>query len=316
MKIVILDGKAANPGDVSWESISALGDLIIHDKTDAQDIVSRAADASILITNKVIIGRHEMTQLPELKCICLLASGYNNIDIDAAEELGILVCNAVGYSSTSVAQHVFSLILSLRNKVEQTSRMIHEGEWTKQNVWSYGYQHIYELSGKTLGIYGLGKIGMTVAKIGLAFGMKVLANRKSMDREEEGIILCDTLSLIAQSDILSLHAPLTDANTGFINADTLEAMKSTAILINTGRGGLIDELALKNALINGVIAGAGLDVLSAEPPDDSHPLIGIPNCLITPHQAWAAKESRQRLIDIVGQNIRAFQRGNPVNVLH
>jgi len=315
MKIVILDGAAANPGDLTWNRIDDLGDLTVYDNSMTSEIVIRSQNADIIIVNKVNISEQTISQLPVLKCICLLATGYNNIDLEAAANHGIVVCNAVGYGSPSVAQHVFSLILAIVNNVNQTSQGVHEGAWSDSEKWTYTHQPISELSGKTLGIYGIGKIGMTVAHVGLGFGMRIIANRKNMERHISNIELCDFETLLTESDILSLHAPLNNENKYIINKSSIAKMKSDSILINTGRGGLINENDLKEALTNGIIKAAGLDVLSEEPPHRDHVLMGIKNCIITPHQAWATIESRKRLINIIAQNIIAFKAGNPINVV-
>jgi len=315
MNIVILDGGAANPGDLSWENIKQLGTLSVYDSSLQLDVIGRAKGADVLVVNKVLITEQILSQLPTVKCICLLATGYNNIDLDAASKYNVLVCNAVGYASASVAQHVFAMVLSLVNHISETSRSVHNGRWHQLNKWTFTDFPITELSGKTLGIYGLGKIGMAVAQVGLGFGMKVIAHKRTRGEAFPNIELCDVNTLLASCDILSLHAPLTSETQEFINRSSLSKMKNTAILINTGRGGLIHEPDLKEALLHGEIAAAGLDVLSEEPPPKDHILIGLDHCLITPHQAWAAKESRQRLIEIVAENISAFKAGNPVNVI-
>lgn len=315
MNIVVLDGAAANPGDLSWENIKSLGELTVYDNSSTAEIVPRSHSADIIIVNKLKITSQILAQLPSLKCICLLATGYNNIDLAAAANHDLVVCNAVGYGSPSVAQHVFALILAIVNNVDKTSHGVHEGAWSDSKKWTYTLSPISELSGKTLGIYGLGKIGMSVAQVGLGFGMRIIANRKNMDLHVSNIELCDFETLLNNSDILTLHAPLNHKNKHIINQRSLRKMKSDAILINTGRGGLINEDDLKEALINGSIKAAGLDVLSQEPPTKDHVLIGMDNCIITPHQAWAAIESRERLLGIVAKNIEAFQKGKPINVV-
>lgn len=315
MNIVVLDGAAANPGDLSWDNISLLGELTVFDSSDSSEVITRSLDADIVIVNKVKMSKAILDELPNLKCICLLATGYNNIDLDACRIANIAVCNAVGYASASVAQHVFAMILSIYNQVNETNTGVHLGEWTSSHKWTYWHSPISELSGQTLGIYGLGKIGMAVAKVGLGFGMKVIAHKRNLINPKAEIELCDFNSLLRRSDILTLHAPLSKDNEFVINSSSLSKMKPGAILINTGRGGLVNELDLKYALLNGGIKAAGLDVLSEEPPGKDHVLMGVKNCIITPHQAWAAKESRQRLLDIVAKNIEAFSKGNPINVV-
>ena len=316
MNIVVLDGGVVNPGDLTWEPISRHGKLKVFKHTTDQELISRTSDAEILLTNKRVISKDVLQALPKLRLICLLATGYNNVDVKAAKDLGITVCNAVGYGSKAVAQHVFAFILSSTNCVDNHNRSVHNGKWTQENVWSYWDSPLVELAGNTIGIYGFGKIGNKVADIALAFGMKILATHKHPTRDARPQVrFVDIETLCQQSDFITLHAPLTDNNFEIINKDLLSKMKSNAFLINTGRGGLINELDLKYALENDVIRGAGLDVISAEPPSESHPLIGVKNCIITPHNAWAAKNARQRLIDIVGNNIEAFINGKPQNVV-
>ncbi len=315
-EIVIIDGYVANPGDLNWDAVAAQGNLTVYDRTSATEFYERAATAEILVVNKFKIDREKLTKLKQLKCICLLATGYNNIDISATKELGITVCNAVGYSSASVAQHVFALILAVINQVEKTSNGVKMGEWSDSRDWCYYPESLVELSAKTLGIYGLGRIGVAVAKIGQAFGMHVIGTKQSIKSGMvQDIKIVDEDELISQSDIISLHAPLTDETFEFFDADQFNRMKRTAYIMNTGRGGLIAEQDLYHALETGEIAGAGLDVLSEEPPPEEHILLKAKNCIITPHQAWATRESRQRLIDITAANIAAYKKGDPMNVV-
>ncbi len=314
--IVILDAAITNPGDLSWERLASLGNLIIYPNTPYDKIVERAKDAHILISCKVVIDEPILAQLPQLEYIGVLATGYNNIDITAATQRNIPVTNAVGYSSPAVAQHVFALLLALTNRVGQHNTDVQQNGWAEANEWCYWKMPLVELSGKTMGIYGLGKIGQTVAQIANAFSMKVVATRKNPNKPTPTYIqLVDEKTLFQESDVLSLHAPLSAANQGIINTKTLALMKSSAYLINTGRGGLVNEIDLKEALQHGQIAGAGLDVLTQEPPPFDHPLLGLSNCIITPHHAWAAQASRQRLIDIVTDNVQAFLKGNLKNVV-
>jgi glycerate dehydrogenase len=313
-KIVILDGHVANPGDLSWASIAQLGDLEVYDRTPDNLVLQRAKGAAILIVNKRLLDRNIISQLPALKCICTLATGYNNVDIEAANHFGVAVYNAVGYSSASVAQHVFALLLELTNQVALHNQSVQENGWAESIDWSYWRKPMLELAGKKMGIYGYGKIGQQVANIALAFGMEVIATRRSNKQpENEAVTLVACATLFKESDILTLHAPLTKENTEIINAANLALMKPSAYLINTGRGGLINEADLKAALLNKQIAGAGLDVLGQEPPPANHLLQGIPNCLITPHHAWATRESRGRLIQIVAENIKSFLQGKSKN---
>lgn len=316
MKIVILDGYVCNPGDLSWESIANLGELCVYDRTALSERLERAKDADILITNKCVLDRSLINQLSNLKCICTLATGYNNVDVVAAKEQGIVVCNAVGYSSPSVAQHVFAMLLSLINQVERHNQSVQGNEWANAIDWSYWNSPMMELAGKKMGIYGYGKIGQAVGKIALAFEMQILVPSRGAAKDTKTEVTYVSLdTFFKESDVISLHAPLTDETKHIIHAENLQKMKPTAYLINTGRGGLVQETELKMALEQGQIAGAGLDVLSQEPPPENHLLLGIPNCLITPHQAWATQESRARLIEIVARNVAAFIQGHPQNVV-
>ncbi len=314
--IVILDGYVSNPNDLSWASIATLGHLKVYDRTNDKDLFDRTKEADILITNKRRIEAALIDRLEKLKCICLLSTGYNSVDIIAAKKRGITVCNAVGYSGISVAQHVFALLLELTNNVGIHNASVQKNDWATSIDWCYWKSPIMELANKTMGIYGLGKIGQEVAKIAQAFGMQVIATRKNLNKPNPlNVPIVPLEQLLIQSDVLSLHAPLSKDNYRVINQQTLSKMKSNAILINTGRGDLVDEEGLKNALQTGIIAAAGLDVLSQEPPPLNHPLLGIPNCIITPHNAWVSKESRARLIQIVADNIEAFLQGKPQNVV-
>ncbi len=316
-KIVILDGHVANPGDVDWGELSTLGDLTVYDRTPKELILERAKDATILLVNKCPLDRATISGLSELQYIGMLATGYNNIDVTAAKEKGVVVCNAIGYSAASVAQHVFALLLELTNQVGSHSQGVHQNEWANAQDWSYWKNPLMELKGKTMGIYGLGSIGTQVAKIALAFDMKVIATRKNISKPSlAGVTLVTEEILLQTSDVLTLHAPLTASNQEFINKESLSQMKPSAYLINTGRGGLVNEADLKKALQNGLIGGAGLDVLVNEPPELDHLLLEVPNCIITPHQAWATKESRQRLIAIAADNIKAFLNGKLQNCVY
>jgi len=316
-KIVVLDGYTLNPGDLSWQALKALGDVVIFERSSRAETLERAQDADIILTNKTIIDAEILEQLPKLRCICVLATGFNNINTEAASANSIPVCNVAGYSTTAVAQHVFALLLELTNRVGDHDQDVQAGGWAKNRDFSYTLSPIPELAGKTMGIYGFGRIGQQVAKIALAFGMKVLAKHKHPKRDAmPGVEFVDIKTLFAQSDVVTLHAPLTDKNAGVVNNDLLAGMKSTAYLINTARGGLINEPDLKEALEKNVIAGAALDVLSQEPPRNDHPLIGLHNCIITPHIAWASVEARQRLMDETIKNVEAFLNGKPRNVVN
>jgi len=316
-KIVVLDGYVANPGDLSWEDITNLGDVEIYDRTPTNQVYERAKDADILVVNKVVLDEVTLNRLSgKLKCICTLATGYNNVDIKTANRWKITVCNAVGYSSSSVAQHVFALLLELTNQVALNNQSVQNNEWANSVDWSYRKSPMMQLAGKTMGIYGPGQIGRKVIEIARAFGMKIIATRKRRNIwKPDYVKIVDLQTLFGKSDVLTLHAPLTYENKGLVNRNTLSMMKPTALLINTGRGGLVNESDLREALLQGWIGGAGLDVLSEEPPPKDHPLLKIPNCIITPHQAWGTKESRSNLIRIVAQNIAAFLEGKPQNVV-
>lgn len=315
-KIVTLDGYTLNPGDLSWLPIEAHGDFEQYDRTPKDQIVERAKEATILLVNKIILDQATLSALPKLQCICVTATGYNNIDLATAAAKGIVVCNAVGYGTSSVAQHVFALTLGLINQVETYHQSVKKGDWSNCPDFYYTLQPIMELAGKTMGIYGLGKIGQKVADLALAFDMQVLATHKHPERDAKaGVTFVDLETLFTESDIISLHAPLTSKNEGIVNTKLLSKMKPTAYLINTGRGGLINESDLKAALQAGHLAGAGLDVLSVEPPVDGNTLFDAPNCIITPHIAWATQAARQRLMNITAQNIAAFLEGNPQNVV-
>lgn len=315
--IVILDGYTLNPGDLNWGDFDALGAITIYDGTPEDQVLERTKEAEILIVNKVMITAELLEQLPRLKCICVTATGYNNIDIDAARQKNIPVCNVKGYSSESVAQHVFAMMLEFTNQVAAHHQSVNNGDWSRCTDFSYTLNPVSELAEKTMGIYGFGRIGQAVAKIALAFGMKVIAKHKHPERDKmQGVTFVDTENLFRQSDFLSLHAPLTEENTGLVHKTNLQLMKPSAILINTARGGFIVESDLKAALENGTIAGAALDVLSMEPPPGDHLLIGVKNCLLTPHLAWASREARQRLMAETVHNVESFLKGEWSNVVN
>ena len=316
-KIVVVDGHTLNPGDLSWNKLKALGEVAIFEHSTPAEIIERGKEASVILSNKAILNKEILDQLPRLKCICVLASGYNNIDIAVARARQIPVCNAVGYGTTSVAQHVFALALELTNNIALHHQSVQNGDWSRNRDFSYFKKPITELAGKTMGIYGLGRIGQKVADIALAFEMKVLATHKHPKRDARpNVNFVSIEELFVQSDLVTLHAPLTSQNKGIVNAILLQLMKPTALLINTGRGDLINEVDLKTALETGILAGAALDVLSVEPPPSDHILLGLPNCLITPHQAWASQEARERMMEITVANIKAFLKGKPQNVVN
>ena len=316
MKIVILDGFTANPGDLSWKGLEELGMLTVYDRTRPEETVARAAEADIVLTNKVIINREMMAQLPQLKYIGVLATGYNVVDIEAAHERGIIVTNVPAYSTESVAQMVFAHLLTVTNRTEHYAIQNRQGRWSKNPDFCYwDFPHL-ELAGKTFGIVGLGNIGRRVAEIALAFGMQVKAlTSKSADTLPAGIEKADLEVLLATSDVISLHCPLTDTTRHLINRDTLSKMRPSAILINTGRGPLVDDQAVASALAKGQLAAFCADVLTEEPPKANNPLLNQPNAFITPHIAWATEEARSRLLQVAISNVQAFLNAKPQNVV-
>ena len=314
MNIVIVDGHPLNTGDLNWEPIAAFGNLKVYDWCNPDETIERCREADIVLTNKVPFDKVTIAQLPKLKMIGVLATGYNIIDTVAAKERGILVCNVPGYSTASVAQHVFALLFELTNQVGLHASSVAAGDWQRTNKWCYTKAPLVELDGKTMGIVGLGHIGLRVAAIAQALGMKIIYFSRSEKNSQLGKRV-ELKELFAQSDVVSLHCPLTADNEGFVNAQLIQQMKPSAYLINTARGPLIDETALADALNKGVIAGAGLDVLSTEPPKAENPLIAARNCVITPHTAWISREARGRVIDIAAENIKAWLDKNPINVV-
>lgn len=314
MNIVVLDGYTLNPGDLSWAELEKLGNCVIHDRTAPEDILTRAKEAEILIINKVGIGKSEIARLPKLKYIGLCSTGYNVVDIQAAADRNIVVTNVPAYSTLSVAQMTFAHILNLCQHVSEHSVSVKRGEWPQSPDFCYWKFPLVELQDLTLGIIGFGRIGQGVANIGRTFGMKVNYYDITVQPDESATFLKVNLeTLLRTSDVITLHCPLTPATEGMINRDRPSLMKSSAFLINTSRGQLIDEAALAEALNTGKIAGAGLDVLSTEPPAPHNPLLSARNCYITPHIAWATKAARIRLMKTVVQNVRAFLDGKPVN---
>ena len=314
MKIVILDGFSANPGDLSWRELEDMGELTVYERTSPEDTVARAAEAEIVLTNKVVISREVIAQLPLLKYIGVLATGYNVVDIQAAHERGIIVTNVPAYSTESVAQMVFAHLLNVTNRTDHYATENRSGRWTKNKDFCYwDYPHM-ELAGKTFGIVGLGHIGRRVAEIALAFGMKVKAlTSKSADALPAGIGKATIEELLSTSDVISLHCPLTDTTRHLINSETLRLMKPSAILINTGRGPLVDDQAVASALAKGQLAAFCADVLTEEPPKADNPLLAQPNAFFTPHIAWASTEARIRLLQVVTCNVKAFLNGKPQN---
>lgn len=314
MQITVLDGYTLNPGDLSWDELKKLGDCTIFDRTPFDQTVERATDAEIVLTNKTDVSRRTIKQLPRLRYIGILATGYDVVDVHAARENGIPVTNVPTYGTESVAQMAFAHILNLTQRVAYHAHTVRDGRWTESEDFCYWDYPLMELHGKTLGIIGLGRIGQTVAQIAAGFGMKILAYDIHTPEDLPGEVQTVALDrLLKKSDIVTLHCPLTRDNEKMINEERLTMMKPTAYLINTSRGQLIDEQALKEALQQEQIAGAGLDVLSVEPPAKDNPLYDIKNCFITPHIAWATKEARQRLMNVAVENVRQFLQGHIVN---
>ncbi len=314
MKIVILDGYTANPGDLSWDRLREIGEVEIYERTSAQETVERAQDAQVVLTNKVVLGRQEIEQLPSLKYIGVLATGYNVVDIAAAKEYGIMVTNVPAYSTESVAQMVFAHLLTVTNRTEHYALQNREGRWSSNADFCYWDTQLTELAGKTFGIVGLGNIGRRVADIALAFGMRVVAlTSKHQEQLPQGVEKVDLSTLLNAADILSLHCPLTDNTRHLINTSTLRQMKSTAILINTGRGPLVNDNDVAFALEHGKLAAYCADVLTEEPPRGNHPLLRQTNAFITPHIAWATSEARQRLVQVAIDNVVAFVEGRSQN---
>ena len=312
MKITVLDRCTVTAGDVSLAPIEALGNVRFYDTVPHEKLADVIADSDAVICNKAQITDEIMEKCKKLRYIGLFATGYNNIDIAAAKRRGITVCNVPGYSTDSVVQHAFSMILHFACRTDDYAASVARGDWTNSETFSYLAFPTSELRGKTLGIFGFGTIGKAMATAGKAFGMKILAvSHRPMTYE--GVEFTDTDTLFARADYLTLHCPLTDETRGLVNSRTLSLMKPSAVIINTARGGVVEEAALTAALKNGTIRGAGIDVLDIEPMYKNHPYLTALNCYVTPHVAWAAYEARVRLIDIVAENIRAFASGNPIN---
>jgi glycerate dehydrogenase len=350
MKIVVLDGYTLNPGDMSWDELNSLGDCEIYDRTLADQVLPRAGDAEIILTNKTLVSGEHIRGMPQLKYIGVLATGYNIVDVAAARERRVPVTNVPSYGTRSVAQHTFALLLELTHHVGHHAQSVRDGRWTKSPDFCYWDFPLVELEGLTMGIVGLGRIGRAVAELALAFGMRVLAHSRTVPVQQPNLHLHPTRSeirpetdaetlpahegvggespqalkvafvdlerLFRQSDVISLHCPLTPQTRHLVNRDRLSSMKPTAFLLNTSRGPLLDETALAAALNSGKLAGAGLDVLSVEPPPPGNPLVEAKNCLITPHIAWATRAARVRLMQSAVENIRAFLAGTPRNVVN
>lgn len=309
MKIVILDGYTENPGDLSWEGLEQLGELTVYEHTKTEEIISRIGDAELVITNKTPVSAETFAACPQIKYVGVLATGYNVVDVDAARERGIVVTNIPTYGTQAVAQYVFALLLELCHHVGHHSSAVQQGRWTEGRDFCFWDYPLIELAGKTMGIIGYGRIGHATADIARAFGMRVIAYDAFCTGDE----LVSLDELLAQSDVISLHCPLNKDNTGLINREAIAKMKDGVMIINTARGPLINEADLREALLAGKVQGAALDVVSVEPIRKDNVLLGLENCLITPHIAWAPKESRQRLMDVAVKNLESFLAGVPVN---
>jgi len=316
MNIVVLDGYAANPGDLSWEALTAQGTCTIHDRTPPGQTVERARDAEIVLTNKVVLDRDVIAQLPTLKYVGVLATGYNVVDLDAANERGIVVTNVPAYSIESVVQIVFAHLFHLTHHVFEHSAGAREGKWTRSPDFAYWDYPLTEVAGLTMGIVGFGGIGKRVANVAQALGMQVLVNTRTPPDDPAGCEVVELDDLFERSDVVTLHCPLTPETKHLVNAERLAMMKSTAFLVNCSRGPVVDEQAVADALNAGAIAGAGVDVLSTEPPAADNPLLTARNCAITPHVGWATLAARTRLMDVATANVSAFINGHPVNVVN
>jgi len=315
MKIVVLDGHTLNPGDLDWSPLKMLGQCAIYPRTAPEQIVERAQNADIILTNKTPVSAETISQLPQLKYIGVLATGYNIVAVDAARNAGIVVANAPGYGTASVAQMVFALLLEMSQQVGYHAEKVRQGAWAECPDFSFHDRPLYELAGKTMGIVGFGQIGRQVKTIANAFGMQVLASTAHPEKypDETGVEFIDIDELFSRCHVISLHCPLTDQTRQLVNTARLARIKNGAVLINTGRGQLIDEEAVIEALEEGYLGGYAADVLEVEPPRPDHPLLTAPNSIITPHMAWATKEARKRLMDIVVAGVAAFKNGQPIN---
>ena len=318
MKIVILDSNALNPGDMSWDQIKAFGDVTTYPRTQGKDeIIARIGDSDIVLLNKVPIDAEILDSCPSVKLICCLSTGYNVVDIHAARDRNIPVCNVPAYSTAAVSQFTFALLLELCHRIGHHDQTVHDGKWTACPDFCYWDTPQMELAGKTMGIIGFGRIGQAVGRIAKAMGMEVLAYSRSRRSEGEKIAeYVDLETLLHSSDIISLHCPLFPETEKLINARAIEKMKDGAILLNTARGQVIDEAAVADALKTGKLRGAAMDVVSEEPIRADNPLLSAPNCIITPHMAWAPMETRQRILDITVENIGGFLSNNPINVVN
>ncbi len=317
MKIVILEGHAVNPGDLSWEVLNEFGEITVYDRTAPEEAAARIGDAEIVLINKTPVTAELLDACPSVRLICVLATGYNVVDCCAAKERGVVVCNVPAYGTNAVAQFTFALLLELCHQAGVHSQAVHRGDWSRCPDFCFWYTKQTELVGKTIGIIGFGRIGQAVGKIAKAFGMNVLAYNRSISESGKSIARYVSLDeLLKQSDIISLHCPMTPETDKLINRQSIGKMKAGAMLLNTARGGLIDEEALALALATGKISGYAADVVSVEPISPSNPLLNTPNTILTPHMAWAPVESRQRIIDCTANSIRGYLKGNPVNTVN
>lgn len=314
MRIVVIDGYTLNPGDLSWNGLSAFGEVTMYDRTAAELITERCKEAEIILTNKVPITAATIDAAKGLQLICVTATGYNIVDVEAASKKGIKVCNVPNYGTSSVAQHTFALILELANRAGSNSSAVSEGKWERSPDFCFSTGRITELQGKTLGIVGLGKIGTQVANLGNAFEMQVIYNSRTR-KDNTRATYADMEDLFSKSDVVSLHCPLTKTNDQFVDRDLLRKMKPTAWIVNTSRGQLINEKDLADALNSEQLAGAALDVLSSEPPASTNPLLQARNCIITPHTAWMSLEARNRILTVTLQNVDAYLKGKPQNLV-
>ncbi|MCD2491960.1 D-2-hydroxyacid dehydrogenase [Lacrimispora sp. NSJ-141] len=318
MKIVVLDGYTENPGDLSWSGLEALGELKVYDRTPEEEIVKRIGNAEIVITNKTPVSADTMEKCPSIRYIGVLATGYNVIDTDAAKAKGIVVSNIPTYGTDAVGQFAIALLLEICHHIGHHSEAVHKGRWENNKDWCFWDYPLIELAGKTMGIVGYGRIGQTTGRIAQSMGMKVLAYDayKNPALENENCHYAELDEVLSQSDVIALHCPLFPSTEGMINKDTIAKMKDGVIILNNSRGPLIVEQDLADALVNRKVYAAGLDVVSTEPIRGDNPLLNAPNCIITPHISWAPKESRQRLMDIAVNNVKAFLDGEPVNVVN
>jgi len=318
MKIVVLDGYTLNPGDLNWDELKKLGDLVVYERTPVDKVVERASGAEILFTNKCPVSAEAINQLSSLKFIGVLATGYNIVNTEAAKAKGVIVANVPGYGTTSVVQMTFALLLELCLRVQRHSDAVMDGKWTRSADFCFWDYPLIELSGKTMGIIGFGNIGQQVGDVATAFGMNIIGNSRNRTDQShrKNFRWADVPELLEQSDVVSIHCPLFPETKGLINKESLKLMKKSAFILNTSRGPIIVDEDLADALNNEVIAGAGIDVLSVEPPPAGNSLFSAKNCIITPHIAWATREARARLMHVTVTNLTAFLEGKPVNVVN